>query len=146
MSQVKFLGLVHTFATVSPSNVQLNPLQKGMDTQVEIKILLLYRKCYVIADYRSHNLIGPYHFLEICPRNSTRSLDLSSQGGVHELHGHETSRSLATSIADSEKLASFPGPRPASRRLQYGKRREAGRGPGNEASQLIVVFGMRLVN
>ena len=30
-------------------------------------------------------------------------------------------------------LASFPGPRPASRRLQYGKQREAGRGPGNEA-------------
>ena len=41
------------------------------------------------------------------------------------------------------EIASFPGPRPASRRLQYGsteillghcKRREAGRGPGNEAS------------
>ena len=30
-------------------------------------------------------------------------------------------------------LASFPGPRPASRRLQYCKRREAGRGPWNEA-------------
>ena len=31
-------------------------------------------------------------------------------------------------------IASFQGPRPASRRLQYGKRREAGRGPGNEAT------------
>ena len=35
-------------------------------------------------------------------------------------------------------LASFPGPRPASCRLQYGKayckQREAGQGPGNEAS------------
>ena len=42
-------------------------------------------------------------------------------------------------------LASFPGPRPASCRLQYGKRREAGRGPGNEAicmqyKEIIAVF------
>ena len=35
-------------------------------------------------------------------------------------------------------VASFPGPRPASRRLQYGKRREAGRGPGNEADVLYL--------
>ena len=34
-------------------------------------------------------------------------------------------------------IASFPGPRPASRRLQYCKRREAGRGPGNEATATI---------
>ena len=31
-------------------------------------------------------------------------------------------------------IALFPGLRPASRRLQYGKQREAGRGPGNEAT------------
>ena len=33
-------------------------------------------------------------------------------------------------------LASFPGPHPASRCLQYGKRRKAGQGPGNEATIL----------
>ena len=40
VNQVKFLGLVHTFATVSPSNVQNffppNLLKNRTDTQVEI--------------------------------------------------------------------------------------------------------------
>ena len=30
VNQVEFLGLVHTFATVSPSNVHAKPAQKGM--------------------------------------------------------------------------------------------------------------------
>ena len=37
-------------------------------------------------------------------------------------------------------VASFPGPRPALRRLQnrtYCKRREAGRGPGNKAMMIV---------
>ena len=38
-------------------------------------------------------------------------------------------------IFHGKHVASFPGPSPASRRLQYGKRREAGLGPGNEASK-----------
>ena len=43
-------------------------------------------------------------------------------------------KSLLRLFAIRFDIASFPGPRPASRRLQYGKRREAGRGPGNEAT------------
>ena len=35
-------------------------------------------------------------------------------------------------IFHGKHVASFPGPSPASRRLQYGKRREAGLGPGAE--------------
>ena len=44
-------------------------------------------------------------------------------------------RSRVSHVTQLVLLASFPGPRPASRRLQYGycKRREAGCGPGNEA-------------
>ena len=47
------------------------------------------------------------------------------------------------------RLASFPGPRPASRRLPYCKRLEAGRGPGNEASfplSAILVARLLLVS
>ena len=41
---------------------------------------------------------------------------------------------------DSVSIASFPGPCPASRRLQYVcKRRKAGRGPGNEATVSMLV-------
>ena len=57
VNQVEFLGLVHTFVTVSPSNVPPNTLKQGMDTQ--------------IRNYRSRNLIGPYHFWGISSRNST---------------------------------------------------------------------------
>ena len=56
------------------------------------------------------------------------------------LHSLGSTRLLAEVMSHSCVLASFPGPCPASRRLQYGKageyckRREAGQGPGNEAS------------
>ena len=58
------------------------------------------------------------------------------------------------SVQYSIILVSFPGPRPASRRLQYGKageasiilpyckRREAGRGPGNEANIICFTTSM----
>ena len=65
MNQVKFLGLVHTFATVSP-----NPLKKGTDTQVEIKDFIVVREV-LRNNYQSRNLIGPYHFWGISLRNLT---------------------------------------------------------------------------
>ena len=77
MDQVEFLGLAHTFVTVSPSNVQHfmpNLLKNGTDTRVEIKeknnFTVVVREV-PRKNYQSHNLIGPYHLLGISPRNST---------------------------------------------------------------------------
>ena len=106
MNQVEFLGLAHTFATVSDHLAtfklfQLNLLHKSTDTRVEIKICAVVR-VVLRNNYQSRNLIGPYHFLEISPRNSTlfTRLFLAMRCAWA---GHETSRSLATSIADSGK-------------------------------------------
>ena len=72
MNQVKFLGPAHTFAAVSSSNVQniLRQflLKKGMDTRVELKFFNVVSEV-LQNNYQSHNLIGPYHFWGISPRN-----------------------------------------------------------------------------
>ena len=73
VNQVEFLGLVHTFATVSPSNVQTfytKPARKRYD------YLSRDKKFYVVMEvlrnnYQSCSLIGPYHFKGISPRNLT---------------------------------------------------------------------------
>ena len=62
VNQVELLGLVHTFVTVSPSNVQ-NVLCQTCSKKVRIF------KYNVVRDvghnnYRSHNLIGPSTFRE----------------------------------------------------------------------------------
>ena len=71
VNQVEFLGLVYTFATVSPSNIQ-NILRQtcknrygylSRDNNVVREVLC--------SNYQSCNLIGPYHFWGICPRNLT---------------------------------------------------------------------------
>ena len=53
MNQVEFLGLVHTFATVPPGNVQ-NILH---ETHVVREVLR--------NNYQSRHLIGLYHFLGV---------------------------------------------------------------------------------
>ena len=70
MNQVQFLGLAHTFATVSPGNVQStpNPLKKGTDTQVEIKNIFTVVREMLRFNYQSRNRIGPYHFLGNKPK------------------------------------------------------------------------------
>ena len=47
-----------------------NPVKKGTDTRVEIKNFVVVREV-LHNNYRSQNLIGPYHFWCISPRNST---------------------------------------------------------------------------
>ena len=42
-----------------------------MDTGVEIKKIFIVVREVLQNNYRSRNLIGPYHFWEITPRNST---------------------------------------------------------------------------
>ena len=45
-------------------------LKKGTETQVEIKFSTVLREV-LCNNYQSHNLIGPYHFWGISPRNLT---------------------------------------------------------------------------
>ena len=66
MNQVEFLGIVHTFAMLSPSSVRHftpNLLKKGMDiySSRDIKKIIVVREG-LCNNYRSHNLISPYHF------------------------------------------------------------------------------------
>ena len=63
MNQVKFLGQVHTFVTVSPSNIQSILRQtcskmNGTDTRVEMKKFTVVREV-LRNNYLSRNLIGP---------------------------------------------------------------------------------------
>ena len=58
VNQFKFLGLVHTFATFSLSSVCAKPAKKSTDTRIEITII----EEVLCINYRSCNLIGPYHF------------------------------------------------------------------------------------
>ena len=74
VNQVELLGLVHTFATVSPSNIQnilRQPRSKNVQiaiaTRVEISKLTVVRKV-LRNNYRSRNLIGPYYFLGFKPK------------------------------------------------------------------------------
>ena len=64
VNQVEFLGLVHTFETMSPNNVQkyAKPTQKryGYSSR-DRKIFTIVREVQCNS-YRSRNLIGPYHF------------------------------------------------------------------------------------
>ena len=50
MNQIEFLGLAHTFATMSPSNTQniLCQTHSKKYLSSDIKILLFEGKCYVI--------------------------------------------------------------------------------------------------
>ena len=68
--------------------------------------------------------VGPFGEMHIFVVASVPLAVLVSQGSF-VLSGRRTAGLLT--------LASFPVPRPAFRRLQYGKRRKAGRGTGNEA-------------
>ena len=62
MDQVEFLGLAHTFATVSPiATFYAKPNQKGTNTQAEIQKFTVVREV--------HNLISP--LLRNRPGNST---------------------------------------------------------------------------
>ena len=61
----------HTFVTVPPSNILCQQhSKKGTDTRVEIKNFTIVREVLRI-NYLSRNLISPYHFWGISPRNST---------------------------------------------------------------------------
>ena len=89
MNQVEFLGLVHIFATVSPSNIQLHQTHSkryGYSSR-DKKIYC----CKGSNNYRSHNLIGPYHFLGISPRNLTSFTRLFLAGRRTRI-GHKTTR------------------------------------------------------
>ena len=71
VNQVEFLGLAHAFATVLPSNVE-NILCQTRLKQVQIlKWRFTVVRKVLRNNHWSHNLIGPYHFLGISPRNST---------------------------------------------------------------------------
>ena len=72
VNQVKFVGLVHTFATVSPA--MFIPFyakqQIGTDTGIEINTFTVVKEV-LCNNCKSCNLIGPYHFWGISPRNLT---------------------------------------------------------------------------
>ena len=86
VNQVEVLGLVHTFATVSPSKVQHfspNLLKKGMDTRVYFTAV----REVLCINYQSRNPNGHYHL--ISPRNLTlfiRPFLTGSCAYIHTVH------------------------------------------------------------
>ena len=74
MNQVEFLGLAHTFATCNL--VMINAFW-GKPAHKKVRMLEWRLTNFTVVrevlcnNYRSCNLIGPYHFLGISPRNLT---------------------------------------------------------------------------
>ena len=97
MNQFEFLGLAHTFVTVSPSNVQ-NILRQTRSKKVQI--LELRYKFFTVTtkvlrnNYRSRNLIGPNHFWGISPRNAI-SFTRPFLAGRRTWAGHKTKKPAA---------------------------------------------------
>ena len=68
-----------------------NPLKTGTDTQMEITNFTVVREV-LHNNYQSCNLIGPYHFSEISPRNSTWSESSLSVAPMNFITGDEDKR------------------------------------------------------
>ena len=82
LNQVEFLGLVHTFTTVSQHSQHFTP---NLLKKVRIKMLLLQGKCYV-SNYWSRYLINwSLALLGMSPRNLLHLPNCFSAGGARRL-------------------------------------------------------------
>ena len=90
VNQAKFLGLAHTFASVTLC--QTCSKRYGY-TRVEIIVV----REVLHNNYQSHNLIGPYYFWQISPTNSTLFTGLFL-GGKSGLAAHKTSLTILMHI------------------------------------------------
>ena len=116
---------------VSVHNIQKEMIVAGYRLN-SYKLFIYYvHKCSKVMDYVQHMVCSPIKITATKHRAQQRGIPCIYWWILLYMHGQ-----ILHLSAQQRQVASFPGPRSAFRRLQ---RREAGRGPGNEAKQQVLM-------